>query len=288
MGFCNVYQCDVCLARKSVRSLPLLGYERILALKLINSANEYMQVRKPPKSCVTCIKKLRFFNTRLINNPKEKITNRSDLSQFKMYPQGFSPFKSDDTLEPNTEESPESYLSQYFSLTPEEVGSSKGQSMSESRLNAEDNEHMNMEEPCLNDYNCKCENCQNKYGSLPILLQGIEQKSLSHKTEPQPSTSSQKVPKKVLTCEYCKKTFTHKGDFNKHLRKHTREKPFSCTVCNRKFAHTSNLQRHQRLHSGFKPFVCDLCNKTFSRKDKLDCHRRSRICSGTSSSTVPE
>ncbi|XP_056642597.1 gastrula zinc finger protein XlCGF49.1-like [Diorhabda sublineata] len=142
------------------------------------------------------------------------------------------------------------------------------------------------QEPCTDDYSCKCDNCQNKYGSLPILLQGIEQKNFSQINEPEASTSGQcHTPKRILTCEYCKKTFTHKGDFKKHLRKHTKEKPFSCKFCSKSFGNTSNLLRHQKLHTGEKPFACEYCSKKFSRKDKLDCHRRSRTCQEAGTST---
>lgn len=138
---------------------------------------------------------------------------------------------------------------------------------------------------CTKDYTCTCENCQNEFGALPILLQGIERKTLEESLQAQPSTSGisaekvyNKVPKKYLSCQYCSKTFHHKGDFNKHLRKHTKEKPFNCSVCGRKFSHTSNLQRHLRLHSGQKPFSCKTCLKSFSRKDKLESHMKSRLC----------
>lgn len=140
---------------------------------------------------------------------------------------------------------------------------------------------------CTNDYTCTCEKCQNEFGGLPILLQGIEIiKSKEQRLDTQPTTSSgvdsnlleSSLPKKCLSCPYCYKTFHHKGDYNKHLRKHTKEKPFTCTVCDKKFSHTSNLQRHVRLHSGQKPYTCKICQKSFSRKDKLNSHKNSRLC----------
>ncbi|XP_044259154.1 oocyte zinc finger protein XlCOF2-like [Tribolium madens] len=138
-------------------------------------------------------------------------------------------------------------------------------------------------EPHTDKYNCKCSNCQKKFGSLPLLVQVIEQNE--DKTEPLPSTSrdlSPRTSRKTMKCTHCDKTFSHKGDLNKHVRTHTGEQPFSCSVCDRKFAHTSNLARHLRLHSGDRPFTCENCNKHFSRKDKLDLHRRSKNCKKTS------
>lgn len=125
-----------------------------------------------------------------------------------------------------------------------------------------------------NGINCKCFECQEKYGSLPLLVEVIEKKE---KTEEfvQPSTSYDHSPKptrKVMKCTHCVKSFTHKGDLNKHLRKHTGEQPFACSTCEKKFGNTSNLARHMRLHSGARPFKCEFCNKDFSRKDKLDMH----------------
>lgn len=130
------------------------------------------------------------------------------------------------------------------------------------------------DEPHKNGINCKCVECQEKYGSLPLLVEVIEENERIGGS-PQPSTShdiSHRARRKVLTCTHCDKSFTHKGDLNKHLRKHTGEQPFVCSTCDRRFAHTSNLARHMRLHSGDRPFRCSFCNKDFSRKDKLDTH----------------
>lgn len=155
-------------------------------------------------------------------------------------------------------------------------------------------------------YDCTCPDCQKKFGSLPLLIQVIEDRenpevpeskelefskedsskdfeasrnedeSCPYEEEPTASTSSTSRP--PMTCPHCSKNFTHRGDFNKHLRKHTGEKPFTCAHCPKKFANTSNLNRHLKVHSGLKPFKCDSCEKRFSRKDKLLLHQRSRSC----------
>lgn len=148
------------------------------------------------------------------------------------------------------------------------------------------------------EYNCQCVKCSDKYGNLPLLIKVIEeseetdQKSKEVKVTKddddennstfnidQPSTSGVITRvKKEMTCDVCDKKFTHKGDFNKHLRKHTGEQPYNCNICFKKFSHASNLSRHVKLHSGDKPFECTVCNKKFSRKDKLLSHQKSRYC----------
>lgn len=81
------------------------------------------------------------------------------------------------------------------------------------------------------------------------------------------------------TCAHCSKVFVHTGDYRKHMRKHTKEKPFKCNQCGKYFAHTSNLHRHVRSHEGVRPHKCELCGKQFGRKDKLDSHKKcSKSC----------
>lgn len=109
----------------------------------------------------------------------------------------------------------------------------------------------------------------------------VELPKTENLSEPSTSGFSGKVPSKtikIMNCEHCQKTFTHRGDLNKHLRSHTGEQPFVCPVCQRRFTHTSNLQRHLRVHSGDKPFRCERCNRDFGRKDKLLLHQKTKLC----------
>ncbi|CAH1107839.1 unnamed protein product, partial [Psylliodes chrysocephalus] len=265
-----IYLCDVCLKCESVSLVTLVSYERYLALKLIkNDKKNFSQTQL--RTCRVCYKKLKFFKRSILFKVKLKIeVDRitSSKMHYPNYPPGYDE---------------ETFSNQYFNLKQPTDDAQSGEYL----LPVQNQSNLEVTQPeqsCTDDYNCQCDSCQNKYGDLPVLLQGIEQKTFNEKTGPQPSTSSHSSSKKILTCEYCKKTFTHKGDFNKHLRKHTKEKPFSCQICHRKFGHTSNLLRHQRLHSGEKPFACDNCDKRFSRKDKLDCHKRSRTCYEASTS----
>lgn len=53
---------------------------------------------------------------------------------------------------------------------------------------------------------------------------------------------------KVFVCDVCNKTFGHRGNFKKHYRTHTGEKPFVCQVCFKRFAQKVQCQRHIFFH----------------------------------------
>eukprot|EP00079_Xenopus_tropicalis_P019336 XP_012808894.1 PREDICTED: oocyte zinc finger protein XlCOF7.1-like [Xenopus tropicalis] len=76
------------------------------------------------------------------------------------------------------------------------------------------------------------------------------------------------------SCNESHKPISYNGDFNKHWRTHTGEKPFSCSECGKCFSSKSKLDSHLRTHTGEKPFSCSECRKCFSNKSQLDRHQR--------------
>lgn len=149
------------------------------------------------------------------------------------------------------------------------------------------NEDTSKETQDAHNYDCQCTKCREKYGYLPLLIKVMEEneKETKKKSETQTNednieqpTSSRSYLYREMICVECDKKFSHRGDYNKHLRKHTGEQPYKCEICHKKFAHTSNLSRHLKLHTGIKQFTCDACNKKFSRKDKLLSHQKSKSC----------
>ncbi|EXJ87697.1 hypothetical protein A1O1_04622 [Capronia coronata CBS 617.96] len=69
-----------------------------------------------------------------------------------------------------------------------------------------------------------------------------------------PVTQGSKPPprgrraRKLRECSICGRTFAKNDHLERHIRSHTKEKPFKCTICGRKYGRNDTLLRHQNDH----------------------------------------
>uniref|UniRef100_A0A3Q2DFY0 C2H2-type domain-containing protein n=1 Tax=Cyprinodon variegatus TaxID=28743 RepID=A0A3Q2DFY0_CYPVA len=91
-------------------------------------------------------------------------------------------------------------------------------------------------------------------------------------------TSKQGELKKTKdnSCPICVgRRFKGPNKLARHMRTHTKEKPFGCPVCSKKFSQSYHMTRH----------TCPFCGKTFLNKNKLERHvsihtgERPHLCS---------
>ncbi|XP_043653804.1 transcription factor Ouib [Drosophila teissieri] len=74
---------------------------------------------------------------------------------------------------------------------------------------------------------------------------------------------STKLDDKIYICELCGTHATSKSVFQRHMRKHTGERPFGCKDCKARFLSSGELRAHHRVHTGEQPFACRFCEKRY-------------------------
>ncbi|TRZ02476.1 hypothetical protein DNTS_030300 [Danionella cerebrum] len=102
-------------------------------------------------------------------------------------------------------------------------------------------------------------------------ITGSEEKTGATAAERSESRSYGSVTHK---CEDCGKKFTHTGNFKRHIRIHTGEKPFSCRDCSKAFSDPAACKAHEKTHSPLKPYSCSTCGKSYRQISLLNLHRK--------------
>ncbi|KAM9632049.1 zinc finger and BTB domain-containing protein 45 isoform 1-T1 [Trichechus inunguis] len=75
-------------------------------------------------------------------------------------------------------------------------------------------------------------------------------------------------------CTHCRKTFSSRKNYTKHMFIHSGEKPHQCAVCWRSFSLRDYLLKHMVTHTGVRAFQCTVCAKRFTQKSSLNVHMR--------------
>ncbi|KAI9565705.1 hypothetical protein GHT06_009497 [Daphnia sinensis] len=92
-------------------------------------------------------------------------------------------------------------------------------------------------------------------------------------------SSATKRSASLHACPVCQKNIAGKNNLEKHLIRHSSQKPFKCDECKKMFSAKRDLQLHEmRHHSKERPHVCPTCNKV---KRGLTCAKSAPNASGS-------
>uniref|UniRef100_A0A674E445 Zinc finger and BTB domain containing 17 n=1 Tax=Salmo trutta TaxID=8032 RepID=A0A674E445_SALTR len=145
--------------------------------------------------------------------------------------------------------------------TPGRGRPSKTSNYAAPRKAAAEREEMEVESPTkdvldLHTFHCGEERKQLQSGAVTDRTESRSYGSVTHK------------------CEDCGKKFTHTGNFKRHIRIHTGEKPFSCRDCHKAFSDPAACKAHEKTHSPLKPYCCSSCGKSYRQISLLNLHRK--------------
>ncbi|XP_051940667.1 zinc finger protein 665-like [Hippocampus zosterae] len=98
---------------------------------------------------------------------------------------------------------------------------------------------------------------------------------------PRQGVSGASVPcKKTHVCPVCNVTLPYAGKLKRHMRTHTKEKPFRCAVCSLAFSQSYHRTRHMKKQHGVRQHGCRRCGKTLASWAKLKQHRKTHAGGG--------
>ena len=76
---------------------------------------------------------------------------------------------------------------------------------------------------------------------------------------------------KQWICAQCGKVFTHRGNYNVHMRNHDTVEE-KCGDCGKMLHTWRQKQRHETIHKGKEKSVCNICGKVFLLRQQLKLH----------------
>ncbi|KAL8604662.1 hypothetical protein ACOMHN_013442 [Nucella lapillus] len=71
-------------------------------------------------------------------------------------------------------------------------------------------------------------------------------------------------------CLFCRKAFSHKRSFNKHIQTHVEETLYKCLLCNKGFESLYSLTEHEKKHK----LECEVCGKKCTEKNEYNSHMK--------------
>ena len=123
-----------------------------------------------------------------------------------------------------------------------------------------------------------CGPCEKYFTKKGIKLHQIRHHKNEHKEETPSKLMKDKGKKnpplkKLFSCGFCEKKFSHLASMKVHEKVHLGGKPHQCDMCEAKFSNKFDLFTHEKTHSALRPHKCDECTETFKTSESLRFHK---------------
>jgi len=120
-----------------------------------------------------------------------------------------------------------------------------------------------------------------RHSPLPVVAaEWMDAEALARIQSPNPTDAASAPPVAVplqqvtegrqFLCDICRASVVGAAAFELHCRNAHRRTP--CVYCGKTFSQKGNMERHQRQHTGERPFACPHCSCSYTRKETLKVH----------------
>ncbi|XP_033479000.2 uncharacterized protein LOC117254716 [Epinephelus lanceolatus] len=121
-------------------------------------------------------------------------------------------------------------------------------------------------------------------GKEPLVTVKIEDKTADEATSQDGDSQKEKVGKKRTKGHFCPicvgRRFRGPNKLARHMRTHTKEKPFSCPVCAMTFSQNYHMTRHMRNQHDLGQYICSKCGKSLGSWLELKAHKKTHAVEG--------
>ena len=123
-----------------------------------------------------------------------------------------------------------------------------------------------------------CEPCEKYFTKKGIKLHQMRHHQTVNKEEDLKKLMKEKSKKnpplkKLFSCGFCEKKFSHLASMKVHEKVHLGGKPHQCDMCDAKFSNKFDLFTHEKSHKNMRPHKCDECTETFKTSESLRFHK---------------
>ncbi|XP_041641741.1 zinc finger protein 585A-like [Cheilinus undulatus] len=131
------------------------------------------------------------------------------------------------------------------------------------------------------DASCGNDEPEDKEPPITFKIEHVDPEEVEPESGGTQTGKGRKPRSKPHVCPICpNRRFKGSNKLSRHMRTHTKEKPFSCPVCSLTFSQSYHMTRHLRNKHELGQYICPKCGKSLESWMELKEHKKTHAIEG--------